>query len=120
MYLEAAERAVACGWPGVEPVVPQLLDWLKDCNWPVAHILAPFLAGIGCPLAPYLRPILDGEDTSWKYWILSEVIRRAPLSLVEQLRPELDRIARNPTVAEIGEGISDDARIALARLSDDA
>jgi hypothetical protein len=42
--LAAAQAAIDIGYPGVAPILPQLLEWLQDYNWPVAHMLAPFLA----------------------------------------------------------------------------
>lgn len=79
--IETAERAAATGWPTVEPVLPQLLEWLQDYNWPVARVLAPFVASIGEPLVPHLRPILDdeGQDAIWKYWIITAVKGRFKL-----------------------------------------
>ena len=52
--LETANRAVAAGYPAVKPVLGELVEWLKDYNWPVAHVLAPFLAKIGIPLVPHI------------------------------------------------------------------
>jgi integrase len=43
----AAERAVALGWPGVQPVISELLEWIQDYNWPVARTLAPFSRASG-------------------------------------------------------------------------
>ena len=59
--LPAAKRAVAAGWPAVEPVLPELLEWIQDVNWPVAPVLMPFLASLGDPLVPHLRPIFAGR-----------------------------------------------------------
>jgi hypothetical protein len=115
--LDSAERAVACGWPGVEPVLPQLLEWLQDYNWPVAHILAPFVARIGDPVAPYLRPIFDGDDLLWKYWIINAVLADAPLTVVEQFRPDLERLVGHPTPRELEEELPEVAKPVLARLN---
>ena len=55
---EKAAALVQLGFPAVEPVIPQILELLQDPNWPVASVFKPFLAGIGHPLAPYIRPLL--------------------------------------------------------------
>jgi Domain of unknown function (DUF5071) len=115
--IEAAERAVARGWPDVEPVLPRLLEWLQDGNWPVARVLAPFLAGIGDPLVPYLRPILAGDDLIWKYWIIQGIIGEAPLSVVEAFRPDLERLANDPTPSEREEELPEVASAVLGRLA---
>ena len=114
--VEAAERAVALGWPGVAPVLPELLEWLRDANWPVAEVLAPFLAGIGGPIVPYLRPILDGDDLLWTYWVIRTVLADAPLTVVEQLRADLERLATNPTASEVDEELPEAAKEVLERL----
>jgi hypothetical protein len=36
--------------PLLGPTLAELLAWLQDINWPVAGVLAPFLAAIGPPL----------------------------------------------------------------------
>ena len=73
---ERAEAIVALGFPTVEPILSTLLEWMQDINWPVAQVLAPFLANIGGPLAPHVRPILQTDDDIWKYWILDCIIKR--------------------------------------------
>jgi hypothetical protein len=94
--IAAAERAVALGWPGVKPVISELLEWIQDYNWPVAHMLAPFLAAVGRPLAPCLRPIFAGDDEVWKYWVIDAVLAHAPDELVEEFTQLLVRIAGSP------------------------
>ena len=101
--IASAERAVAAGWPAVEPVALDLLEWLQDYNWPVSRVLAPFLARVGAPLVPYLRPILAGDDAIWKYWVIIAVLADSPPEVVEALRPELQRIVEDPTAREVEE-----------------
>jgi len=113
--IEAAERAVAAGWPAVESVFPELLEWLQDYNWPVAQVLAPFVADIGTPVVPFLRPILDGGDAIWIYWILTTVLSQAPMPVVAELRKQLERLAADTSVALSVEGVSEAARAVLAR-----
>ena len=113
----AAELAVARGWPAVEPVLPKLLEWLQDYNWPVARVLAPFVAQIGDPVAPYLRPIFDSDDLIWKRWIINVVLADAPLSVVEQFRSELEHFVNDPTPGEAQEDLPEVAKPVLDRLS---
>lgn len=116
--LAAVDRAVALGWPGVEPVVSELLVWVQDYNWPVAHSLTPFLASIGRPLAPYLVPILDGDDYVWQYWVIQFLLTDADPELVWQFRPLLLRIADRPTDEERLEGLDEVAAVALGRTDE--
>jgi len=114
--MDAADRAVALGWPGVEPVVAELLAWIQDFNWPVAHTLAPLLRSIGEPLAPYLIPILEGDDYVWKYWVIHLLLTEAPPGLLRHFTPLLERIADHPTEQERIEELDDVAATALGRM----
>jgi hypothetical protein len=104
------------GFPAVEPVMPQILEWLQDLNWPVGHVFQPFLASIGQPLAPYIRVILAGEDDSWKYSLLRAVVDQSP-ELARALRPELEHVAKNPSAGEVKEEVNQVAIEILEALS---
>jgi Domain of unknown function (DUF5071) len=72
--LARAHAAVAAGFPTVAPVARELLAWLQDINWPVARVLAPFLASAGSSIAPHLRDILSNNDYVLTYNIIKYVI----------------------------------------------
>jgi hypothetical protein len=114
--LDAAKRAVEAGWPAVEPVVSELLEWVQDYNWPVASVLAPFLARIGTPLVPYLRPILTGDDVMWKYWVVLTIVTDSTVEVVERLRPELEQLVATPKGEEAEAGVPEAAAEALERV----
>jgi hypothetical protein len=107
--LERANEIVARGYPAVAPVIPELIAWLRDYNWPVARIIAPFLVTIGAPLQPDIRRVLQSEDDIWKYWVLSCVVAESP-ALAEALRDDLERLAATPTTGEAAEGVDAVAR----------
>ena len=110
--LARAEATVAAGFPAVAPILPQLLEWMQDCNWPVARVLAPFLATIGSPLLPHIRDVLATDDDVWKYWVLTYLVEGSP-AVAEALRDELRRYALSPTPNEVAEGLSEKARSIL-------
>jgi hypothetical protein len=113
--LAAAESAVALGWPAVEPIAMQLLEWLQDINWPVAHILAPFFERVGADMAPYVLQILRTRDEVWKYYVIQAVVARsAPLA--RALESELRRVAHCPTASEHEEEVDLVASEALELL----
>lgn len=99
----SAEQLVALGFPAVEPVLPQLIEWMQDFNWPVAQVLQPLLASIGVPLAPYVRKVLSEEDEVWKFWVLHCIVRESK-ELGKALRTELQYIVLNPTPGAKQEG----------------
>jgi len=112
---ERAQAAVAAGYPRVTPILFELLEWRQDGNWPGAHVLAPFLASIGAPLAPHLRRVLATDDELWKYWVISRVLRESR-ELAQELRPELERLATSPTEPEAREELQEVAREVLDDL----
>jgi hypothetical protein len=109
---ERAEAAIALGYPAVEPILPDLLRWLQDMNWPIARKLAEFIAGIGAPVAPHLRMIFAGNDNTWKYWLIGDVIG-CNAELFDLFKDELIRIANNPTPDERQEELDERAREVL-------
>ncbi|WP_449069270.1 DUF5071 domain-containing protein [Prosthecobacter sp.] len=89
-----ARLAVQAGYPAVEPVLYDLLEWLQDCNWPVAQELFDFLGSIGAPLAPHIRRILSSDDQQWRYWIVG-LLRQSP-ELYSIFRADVHRMACSP------------------------
>jgi uncharacterized protein DUF5071 len=89
---ERVQAVKEAGYPAVEPILPELLEWMQDYNWPVAQGLQPLLASIGEPLAPHIRPIFKTDDALWKYWILEKIVAHCP-ALARQLREEILSLA---------------------------
>jgi hypothetical protein len=104
------------GFPAIEPILPDILEWTQDYNWPVAQALNDLLCSIGAPLAPYVRPILDGDDDTWKYFVITSIVKSSP-ELARSLKAELTRIAYTPTIGEEKEEAAEVAREALAELA---
>ncbi len=100
--LERAEAAVKAGFPTVEPVLYDLLEWLQDCNWPVARVLSPLLASVGLPIVPHLRRIFETNDEIWKYWIVGEILEESR-AVTEALLPELKQIVLTPSAEQVAE-----------------
>ena len=89
----AAQRVVAAGADEVGPILPHLVMWLQDGNWPVAMELAPFLAGAGSAMVGPVRNVLASNDDTWKYWVLEAVVRRMSRKLILELADDLRRVA---------------------------
>jgi hypothetical protein len=103
--VEKAEALVALGHERVLSVMPAVLEWTQDSNWPVAQVLQPFLAAIGSPLAPFVREILAEGDDVWKYFLLLHVVAKST-DLANSLRDDLERLVTNPTDGEVKEEVS--------------
>ncbi len=114
--LARARMLIALGYPTVAPVLPDLLTWLKDCNWPVSRPISDFLATLPSQMAPLVWEVLRGEDYIWKYWCISRLVRTMPVTLAEQFRSELTRLANQPTTVERSEDLHEVAQDALQAL----
>jgi Domain of unknown function (DUF5071) len=107
---------VALGYPAIEPIMMDVLAWLGDMNWPVATELAPYLANIGAPLAPYIRRVFATNDDVWKYWLLKAVVAKSP-DLALALQSDLERLAHRPTAGEKWDECDLEASEVLATLA---
>ena len=112
---DRARAIVELGYPAVRSVLPELLGWLKDINWPVAKVLQPFLAKIGAPLASEVRNVLSSNDGLWKLWVISEVVAQSR-ELAAELLADLARLAERPTNDEKTEEVDVVARDVLTQL----
>lgn len=109
---DRVNAVIALGYPTVTPILPELLGWLRDMNWPIARKLAAFIADIGAPLAPHLRTVFAGDDGAWKYWLIGDVIG-CNVELFDLFKVELERIASKPTPEERHEELDESARDVL-------
>jgi hypothetical protein len=109
---ERAEALVALGFPAVAPVLSELVEWLQDYNWPVAHVLAPFLASLGAPLVPQVRDVLDTDDHVWKYWVLGCIVAESP-AVFEAVQLQVRQAALAPDGDEDDEAVREQARQVL-------
>ncbi|MFJ5468749.1 DUF5071 domain-containing protein [Pectobacterium carotovorum] len=89
---QAVQYAVRAGYPAVKPILPALLSWLQDYNWPVAQELVPFLVSIGAHLKEPVAAVLKTDDVIWKYWVLSLLVNTPDLKLATALEDELDAL----------------------------
>lgn len=95
------------------PVVPQLLEWLQDMNWPVARPICEVLRRCGASLVEPVRAVLQSSDDVWKQWVLSELLCGVDPKVRLQLTPELLRIVNAPTASEEQEEVVRAARDVL-------
>ena len=98
--LDALARASAAGYPENGPVLPALLEWLHDGNWPVAAAVVDVLAGVGTPIGPHILGILRGSDDIWKYWVLTMLAPRLSADARQAIIDECVRIINSPTAGE--------------------
>ncbi|WP_156826128.1 DUF5071 domain-containing protein [Paenibacillus terrigena] len=92
----AAEVIVSLGYPRVQRILPGLLEWIQDLNWPGAMVIADFLKTIGSPLIPFIRDVLQqhSDDDVWIGWIFSQIINEWSTEHITQLKEELILISQ--------------------------
>ena len=96
------EGLKALSFEQLEPIIPDLLEWLQDMNWPIARPIADILEPFADRITPEIIKILKTNDGMWKYWILGFIRNtKDPLLLVE-----IERIAKFPTIDEITDEVN--------------
>jgi len=94
---ESAIQLAALTDDMLRPYYRDLLVWLQDFNWPVAQVLAPRLAKVGLPLKEAVVDVLESNDSIWKYWVVSQVVKEADPALATAVRQQLERQGQNLT-----------------------
>lgn len=89
----AIEAIRAHGYPAVQPILLDLLKWIRDESWPVAKPAREFLATIGPRLAPHVREVLGSRDDPWKAVVLRQIVSEWPSDDVRGLSDQLFLIA---------------------------
>ena len=103
--IETANRLKNYSYQEINAIVPELLEWIQDLNWPVAEPVAAYLKSISEYLTEDIIKILKGNDETWKYWCVSIFGINATKSVDPELMKEFMRIANNPTEEEISEEV---------------
>ena len=102
---DKASKLVALGYPAVQPVIGEILEWVEDASWPVAVVFLPFLARIGAPLVPHVRYVLQSQDQQWKRVVLDHIVSQS-VDLAHGLSVDLLQLINTPTDAERAEGLN--------------
>ena len=110
---------IALHYPDVAPILPDLLIWLQDANWPISGPIAQYLVSIGEPVFPLIREVLAGTDGIWKYWCIELFVRKLPRHKAETFRPDLWQLAYQPTVDDKSEEVNERALETLQWLDSD-
>lgn len=102
----------------VQLILPDLLEWMADMNWPVAPYIVKVLARFPYSLVPHIRGALaeKADDDILKYWILRELMPLFPVSVQRIYIPDIQRIVEHPTAGEKAEELDDYGRRMLAEL----
>lgn len=89
----------------VQPILPRLLLWIADMNWPVAKQMLPVLV-------PHIKAALAAaaQDNVLKYWIVQALLPLFSYEAQYALWQDFSRIACQPTEGEKQEEVDVAAR----------
>ena len=91
----------------IQPILFELLEWIKDMNWPVAQKMIEILPRFHRELIPLIKAVLSAEQTDeiWKYWVISALLPKLPKESLAYIIPYVERIKSKPTEREIVEEV---------------
>lgn len=114
--IESAKKIIELGFPTVQPILYEIFKWIQDLNWPVAQVLAPFLASIGKSTVPIIKDILNSNDAEWKYFTLISVVEKMSINDAPELKQELTNLANNPSEDDKYSGVDSIAKDLLSKF----
>jgi hypothetical protein len=94
----------------IKPIIPDLLKWMQDMNWPVAKSVVNILKPFSEKLTKEVVAILKSDDVMWKLWIICNLVRNTNDPLIIK---ELEKIAKHPTKDEIDNEVDSEAKAIL-------
>lgn len=100
----------------LNPLIPNLLVWLQDGNWPIASEISQLLLKCGYALVPHIKMVLESDDAQWKFFVLQELVRKLDKEVLIELAPELLKLAMNPTEQDQYEEIDEIAEQILSTI----
>jgi len=98
-------------------ILPELLEWLQDGNWPIAKDIEDIVLGFGIELIPHIKHIFNSNDGCWKYFVLDGLVNRLPTDILLKLQKDLERMLNDPSRDEKEEELDDILQELLGRIS---
>ncbi|MCH7321719.1 DUF5071 domain-containing protein [Solibacillus sp. MA9] len=77
----------------VVPLLPELMTWMQDMNWPVAKSVVELLLTYPTEITPLIDEVLAGDDDMWVYWCLVELVPKLPFYSKLVLAEAVEQIA---------------------------
>jgi|SRR5690606_22323733 hypothetical protein len=84
-------------------LLPELINYTQDINWPVAPIIVETLLKFPIEIVPSVQAVLAEDDDSWKWFLLNYLVSKLPLDSKFHFKEYLIRVAEIPTESEIAE-----------------
>lgn len=98
--LETVEKIKKVNISEIEPILPELFEWIEDINWPIARSLAVELVRFWEIIIPYVKYYLNHSTGLDEYCVFYEIMPLLKKSQLEAIREDLERLATNPNEFE--------------------
>ncbi|MGX2958806.1 DUF5071 domain-containing protein [Peribacillus sp. JNUCC 23] len=85
------------------PLLPDLLVFTQDMNWPVAPSVLEMLLTFPREIVPHVQDVLSSDDDNWKWFILHYLVIELPVESRVQFKEYLTKVAETPTQNELAE-----------------
>ena len=99
----------------VLPLLPQMLEWVQDLNWPVAKPMVEVLLQYPSEITPYVETVLLGSDDEWIYNCLVAIVPKLPFFSKLVLANAVERLATMAVTAH-NEHVVEAAKAALQSI----
>ncbi|MDV6379477.1 DUF5071 domain-containing protein [Sporosarcina sp. GW1-11] len=100
----------------VIPLLPDLLEWIQDMNWPIAFGVVEVLSAYPQEIVPHIKRVFLTEDAVWKYWCLEQIVKDLPIHEKKLLSDDLIRMSETPTRDEQLEEVDQSASEILSSM----
>lgn len=114
--IDSAEKIKKMDRNLILPLLPGLLIFTQDMNWPVAPSVLEILLTFPIEIVPHVKDVLSSDDDNWKWFILHFLIIELPVESKIQFREYLTRVAETPTQNEIAEELAEIAKKILVTI----
>lgn len=98
------------------PLLPSLLEWVQDMNWPVAPSVLELLLTFPEEILPHVQEVLSSDDDNWKWFILNYLVIELSVESRVQFKDYLTRMAETPTQNELAEEMNEIAKEILETI----
>jgi hypothetical protein len=86
---ERANRLKDVPYEELAPLMPHLIYWLQDMNWPISDAIADLFVKKGSANLDLIRNVLASDDVMWKYWVLKAVVDKNISGVANKVIPSL-------------------------------
>jgi hypothetical protein len=75
------------GFPALNLVLPELLEWIQDINWPVANKISSIISLAGAEIIPEIARIFDSKDEEWIWCMIILLLPNLNPKFQQQILP---------------------------------